>query len=150
MASVGKKGVFPEMNVVPLIDVVLVLLIIFMVITPLMVKEMDIEVPEKAEVEMLEQLPQNQLVINLQADRTVYVNKELVPLDELADKLQRIMNAREKKKRVVFIDVADAVAYGDAMQIMDIARGAGVEKIGIIEEHRIMGAGAPGEGPATP
>lgn len=148
MAAVGKRGTKADINVVPLIDVVLVLLIIFMVITPLLIKEMDVQVPEKAEVETPDQLPKDQVVLSLQSDRTIFINKEQVPIDELADRLERIFNGRSKTDRVLFIDVADTVAYGDAMVLMDIARGAGAEKIGIVEEHKDMAAA--GMAPALP
>ena len=138
MASVGKRGVISEMNVVPLIDVVLVLLIIFMVITPLLIGEMDVLVPDKAEVETIEQLPQDQIVLSVQQDRSMYINRDRVSFEELPERLERIFNAKSKDDRIIFFDAADNINYGEAVEVLDIVRGAGAQKIGIVEEHKVM------------
>src|SRR5712671_4416468 len=103
------KGVVPTMNVTPLVDVVLVLLIIFMVITPLLTKNFWVHTPkqEKEEVErqQLEQDPTPPLVLRVAADRAVNVNGADVPFAELADRLRRMFAARED--HILFFDAAD-------------------------------------------
>ena len=137
MAAIGQSAPEAEINIVPLIDVVLVLLIIFMVMTPLMVGEMDVEVPGKAEVETAAQVPQDQLVLSMEPNWDIKVNREPVPLTDLSTRLQGIFAARAKGDKVIFFDAADDVKYEDAVTVLDAIRGSGAEKIGLVEEHII-------------
>ena len=125
-----KKGVSPEMNVTPLVDVVLVLLIIFMVITPLLSKHFWIHTPkqEKEEVEH-DQAPDPDppLVLRIAPDKAITVNGSTVGFDELPDRLKRMFAARED--HILFFDAADEVAYGFAVEVMDQAREGGAVTI---------------------
>src|SRR5262249_14464089 len=131
VSMVRGKGVVPTMNVTPLVDVVLVLLIIFMVITPLLTKKFWIHTPkqEKQEVEQqqLAQEPEPPLVLRVAAERTVSINGATVSVDELADRLRRMFAARDD--HVLFFDAADAVPYGFAVEVMDQARAGGAVTI---------------------
>lgn len=160
MAGTGKKG-GADINVVPLIDIVLVLLIIFMVITPLIVKEMDLNLPdETVEAQVPEEMPKEQVVLVMAADLNTYVNKELVPREQLETRLKAIYGGREYSDRVLFFDAEDVTNYGETVRVLDIARGAGVVKVGLITDRTNMtppgapavpGApGAPGEAPPAP
>src|SRR5574337_1226267 len=121
----SKKGVVPVMNVTPLVDIVLVLLIIFMVITPLMMKRFFVYTPkqEKKEVDQ-PQVPtddsQKPLVLFIGADKTININAVSLPLDQVSDRLQRMFAARED--HLIFFDADDDVPYGYAVQVMDQAR----------------------------
>jgi biopolymer transport protein ExbD/biopolymer transport protein TolR len=125
-----RRGVTPEMNVTPLVDVVLVLLIIFMVITPLLSKHFWIHTPkqEKEEVEH-EQAPDPDppLVLRIGADKAITVNGTAVAYDELAGRLKRMFAARED--HILFFDAADDVLYGYAVEVMDQAREGGAVTI---------------------
>ncbi len=127
----GGRGVAPQMNVTPLVDVVLVLLIIFMVITPLLTKKLWLHTPrqEKQEVERreLEQDPNPPLVLGIRSDRGIAVNGVDVALEELAPRLRRMFAARED--HVLFFDASDEVAYGFAVEVMDRARAGGAVTI---------------------
>src|SRR5882757_33300 len=109
LGSDDDKRVTPQMNVTPLVDVVLVLLIIFMVITPLLTKNFWVHTPkqEKEEVEkqQLEQDPTPPLVLRVGADRSVNVNGSDVPFPELAERLKRMFAARDD--HILFFDAAD-------------------------------------------
>ena len=126
-----KKGVSPEMNVTPLVDVVLVLLIIFMVITPLLSKHFWIHTPkqEKEEVEKqdLADDPEPPLVLRVAADRSINVNGAVVDQGELAERLKRMFAARDD--HILFFDAADEVPYGFAVEVMDRAREGGAVTI---------------------
>jgi biopolymer transport protein TolR len=125
-----KRGVAPEMNVTPLVDVVLVLLIIFMVITPLLSKHFWIHTPkqEKEEVEHDQQPdPDPPLVLRIAPDQAITVNGTTVALAELAGRLQRMFAARED--HILFFDAADEVVYGYAVEVMDQAREGGAVTI---------------------
>jgi len=121
----------PVMNVTPLVDVVLVLLIIFMVITPLLSKKFWLHTPkqEKKEVEKTELAndPAPPLVLRIATDQTVAVNGSAVALPELPDRLRRMFAARED--HVLFFDAADTVPYGYAVEVLDKAREGGAVTI---------------------
>jgi len=125
------KGVTPEMNVTPLVDVVLVLLIIFMVITPLLSKNFWVHTPkqEKEEIEkpQLEDDPNPPLVLRISKEKLVAVNGTDVPIEELPDRLKRMFAARED--HIIFFDAADEVPYGFAVEVMDKAREGGAVTI---------------------
>ena len=127
----GRKGVAPVMNVTPLVDVVLVLLIIFMVITPLLTKQFWVHTPkqEKEEVtrEELQQDPDPPLVMRVAGDRTITVNGTAVGLEELTDRLRRMFAARDD--HVLFFDAEDGAPYGYTVEVMDRAREGGAVTI---------------------
>ncbi len=125
------KGVTPQMNVTPLVDVVLVLLIIFMVITPLLTKNFWVHTPrqEKEEVErqQLEQDPTPPLVLRVDKDRTLSVNGATIEFPEPAERLKRMFAARDD--HILFFDAADDAEYGYAVEVMDQAREGGAVTI---------------------
>ena len=121
----------PDMNVTPLVDVVLVLLIIFMVITPLLSRSFWVHTPkqtkEEVKPEALAADPMPPLVLQVRADGSIHVNGTSVTLAELAPRLQRMFAARED--HVLFFDAADEVTYGFAVEVMDHAREGGAVTI---------------------
>src|SRR5262245_53958254 len=131
VGAAGGKTVAPQMNVTPLVDVVLVLLIIFMVITPLLTKKFWVHTPkqEKEEVEkqQLTQDPDPPLVLHVGPERQVTVNGSDVPVAELAERLKRMFAARED--HILFFDADDAAEYGFAVEVMDQAREGGAVTI---------------------
>jgi len=143
-AHVASKGAMGEINVTPMIDVLLVLLIIFMVVTPLAQKGLDISLPQPPPPNQPEQKsPSNQVVLSLE-EGAMTINKNPVGLPELSTRLRDIFQARSDK--TMFVKADGTVLYGRVVQAMDIARGAGVERIGIISESMIEQA-ADGAGP---
>ncbi len=130
MATGGGGGVRSDINVTPLVDVVLVLLIIFMVLTPLMEKEMAVRVPETEEAEAVEDVPVKQVVLTAMADGSVYLNKERLTLEALPERLERMMRARPDK--IAFVNAEDSLNYERVVQIIDLARSHGVATVGMI------------------
>jgi biopolymer transport protein ExbD len=129
-ASHGRR---PSMNVTPLVDVVLVLLIIFMVVTPLLTKKFWVHVPIKEEPqEPQAPLPPEQqpVVLMLGKDGTLRINREEVKREELPRRLARIFAARGD--RTLFFDAEEGAAFGPAVEAMDLARGAGAFTIAVI------------------
>jgi biopolymer transport protein ExbD len=134
----AKGGVKSEINVTPLVDVVLVLLIIFMVMTPLMLKELGINVPKKENVEVTKEMTSDQLVVSVSPSAdgkssVVQINNETVDERILPDKMHDLLSQRRDK--IVFFNVNDDANYGDAVRVMDIVRGAGAKVLGIMTKN---------------
>lgn len=133
-----KGPVRPSMNVTPLVDVVLVLLIIFMVITPMMVKQMSVNVPVKddkakqADAEPPDSDQEPQIVLTVRTDGYAYINKLKVADEHLGTRLKRVFAARADQ--TLFFDAADNVPYGRATAVLDIARGIGLSTIAVLTE----------------
>jgi biopolymer transport protein ExbD len=147
--SGGAKTAAPEMNVTPLVDVVLVLLIIFMVITPLLSKNFWVHTPkqEKQEVETKDTDPTPPLVLRVGPGRTIAVNGGEVQLEALADRLRRMFAARDD--HILFFDAADDAEYGFAVEVMDRAREGGAVTIAALTEP-LEGGDSPGPAGLAP
>jgi biopolymer transport protein ExbD len=116
-------------NVVPMIDVLLVLLIIFMMQVPLSRMAMDVQVPPPTPPQSQASEPDpNQIVLELMADGTYQINAQPVPKSELDTRLHEIYDYRPAK--LMFVKSAGNRRYQDVIEVMDIARGAGVQVIG--------------------
>jgi biopolymer transport protein ExbD len=121
------RGPDSEINVTPLIDIVLVMLIIFMVAVPIKIDEIAANLPKDTQVVEPEAMPEDQLVVMGWEDGAIGLNKIPMERDKIYEELR--IRLKFKKSRVVFVDAHPAVKVGTIVQLMDIAREAGAERV---------------------
>lgn len=129
-----------DINVTPLVDVVLVLLIIFMVITPVVQMGYLVRVPPKAPANVPPSAVQDQIIIRLQAADRVFINKEEMALSQFPTRIREILRGNTSK--MVFFSGARDVDYETTMKFLDLARSSGAKNIGIIVEDPSAGGAA--------
>jgi biopolymer transport protein ExbD len=123
-----------EINMTPLIDVLLVLLVLFMVITPLLTKALESAIPKTSEEQLPPEFSEKQLVLSITEDGRIQLNREEIGLAQLGTRLHGIFTQRAHGERVIFINAEDDVPYGTIVQTMDICHGAGAENVAIVTE----------------
>jgi len=129
----GKKGAMADINITPYIDILLVLLIIFMVITPVRQMDLDVKVPQTSEDAGKGEVDPNVIVVSISESAQIAINQEQTTIGNLGLKLQEIYSARANKN--MFVSASAKLPYGDVVKVIDIAKGAGVGDIGLLTEE---------------
>jgi biopolymer transport protein TolR len=145
-------GPTSEINITPLVDVVLVLLIIFMVVTPLLEKDITVRVPATEVAEKRDEVPPDQLVVRIDKDGELTINDNKTPDLELVDRLRVVLAKKPASDKLVFIVADDSVNYARLVSVLDRAKQAGADTIGMATELPPDQQGAPGASgqPAAP
>ena len=139
----AKGGVKSDINVTPLVDVMLVLLIIMMLIAPMLQQGVQLELPE-ADNTVDKPEVSEQTIIAVARDKTMYLNAKAVLEEDMAERVKEILEQRSEK--IVLIKADEEVEYGAVMAVMDQLRQAAIEDVGLITEKRKgSGGGAGGQ-----
>jgi biopolymer transport protein TolR len=133
--NVGKKkGALAEINITPYIDILLVLLIIFMVITPIRQMDLDVKVPQTSnDNDTKGAIDPSVIVVSVGESAQIAINQEPITVADLGPKLQEIYSKRANKN--MFVSASAKLPYGDVVRIIDIAKGAGVQDVGLLTEE---------------
>jgi biopolymer transport protein TolR len=138
MAVGGKKGgPMADINVTPMADIMIVLLIIFMIITPMLQKGVDVKLPEASNTKERKDEPKT-ITVAIKADKTVYLGSQ--PLTNRADLVPQLKERLEdlaEGDRLVYLKADNTLAYSEVMAVMDLCREAGVEELALIAEPRV-------------
>jgi len=132
-------GVNSDINVTPMVDVMLVLLIIFMVITPMLQKGVSVNLAKTDNpVKMPEADKEDSLIVAVMRDGKIYFNSDVVTADQLTDKVKdKLSNSSNKR---LFVKADGGAKYGDVVAVVDDVRSAGVDQLGLLTEERKQGS----------
>ena len=146
MAAGGGSNLQSEINVTPMVDIMLVLLIIFMVVTPLLQHGVTVNLPKDLKNPEEDQriIKDNSIVIAIPNDGEYYLGKEKISKDQVKDKVEAMLkNIKKEEDKIVYIKSGINVSYGDVVNIINEVRALGIDKIGLVADKRKGGPPAP-------
>ena len=130
--TVGKKGIRADLNVTPMIDILLVLLIIFMVLTPMMMMDHLVEVPKRSEVDLPPDVTSDQTVLTFTKDNLVFINQQKIDRNELGRLL--VERFKDRREKTIFLNIDPEANYGESLRVIDVVRQSGLEKLAIVTQ----------------
>ena len=152
MSGGGGSGDFnSEINVTPMVDIMLVLLIIFMVVTPMLQHGITVNLPKDLNNPEEDQriVKDTSVVISIPNDGEYYIGKDKISKDLLKDKVQKMLDLIKKEEdKIVYIKSGTGVSYGDVVTVINEVRALGIDKIGLVADKKKGGGGAAPAAPA--
>jgi biopolymer transport protein TolR len=139
MAAGGGSGFTSEINVTPMVDIMLVLLIIFLVVTPMLQHGVTVNLPKDLNNPEEDQriIKDGSVVIAIPDEGKYYLGKELVNKEQLSDRVEKMLNNIKKEEdKVVYIKSGIGVPYGDVVNVINVVRALGVDKIGLVADKK--------------
>lgn len=139
MAAGGSSGFQSEINVTPMVDIMLVLLIIFMVVTPMLQHGVTVNLPKDLQNPEEDQriIKDNSIVISIPNDGEYYLGKDRITKEQIKDKVEKMLgNIKKEEDKVVYIKSGVGVSYGDVVNIINEVRLLGVDKIGLVADKK--------------
>ncbi|MGI9107970.1 MAG: ExbD/TolR family protein [Pyrinomonadaceae bacterium] len=151
--SVGGNNKYnSEINVTPMVDIMLVLLIIFMVITPLLQSGVSVALPKEMTNPEVDPaiIKESSVVVAITAANEYYIGKDKIEIIDLTDKIQKQMENKKPEERIVYVKSDVNANYGSVVEVINTVRQAGIDQIGLVADKKKGGAEAPaGTGPAA-
>jgi len=142
MSSGGGGGFASEINVTPMVDIMLVLLIIFMVITPFLQQGVTVAIPRDMNSPDVDPaiIKESSVVISIPNDGEYYLAKDRITKEDLGARVEKAMKNKTDADRIVYIKSGVNVSYGSVVEIINVVRKAGVDKIGLVADKKKKGA----------
>lgn len=141
----SSKDLQSEINVTPMVDIMLVLLIIFMVVTPFLQQGITVAIPREMRNPDVDPniIKESSVVISIPSDGQYYLGKKLITKEELNDKVDTLLKGiKNEQDRIVYIKSGVGVSYGDVVNVINEVRKLGVDKIGLVADKKKKGAAA--------
>ena len=145
----GGGGLQSEINVTPMVDVMLVLLIIFMVVTPFLQQGIQVAIPREMRNPDEDQAinKESAVIISVPKDGDYYLGKKKVNLDDLKSSVEKALANKKEEDKIVYIKSGIEVSYGEVVKVINAVREKGIDKIGLVADKKKKGASA--AAPAT-
>ncbi|OLE54417.1 MAG: hypothetical protein AUG51_08440 [Acidobacteria bacterium 13_1_20CM_3_53_8] len=152
MSGGGGSGLQSEINVTPMVDIMLVLLIIFMVITPFLQQGVTVAIPRDMNTPDVDPaiIKESSVVISIPNDSQIYFGKELVTREELGARIESAMKNKSDAERIVYVKSGIGVSYGTVVDVINVIRKQGIDRIGLVADRKKKGAAVPSAAPAAP
>ena len=145
MSSGGGGSLQSEINVTPMVDIMLVLLIIFMVVTPFLQQGVTVAIPRDMNSPDVDPaiIKESSVVVSIPNDGDFYIGKEKVAKDDMGPKIERMLKNKSEADKIVYIKSGVGVNYGTVVEVINVIRKQGVDKIGLVADKKKKGAAAP-------
>jgi len=146
----GDSNLVADINVTPMVDVMLVLLIIFMIITPMLQSGVSVTLPQTKNPDIDPAINrETSAVVAIPNDNEVYLGKEKVKKEDLAERINVLLKDKPNNERIVYIKSSDTVKYGTVVEVVDAIRDGGYDRIGLVsKKEKEQGAPETGAAPA--
>ncbi len=151
MGGGGAEKYNSEINVTPMVDIMLVLLIIFMVVTPLLQSGVSVALPKDMNNPEVDKaiIKESSVVVSITADNQYYIGKDKVETVDLQTKITKAMENKKPEERIVYVKSDVAANYGSVVEVINTVRQAGIDQIGLVADKKKGGAAAPAGAPAA-